>query len=326
MTSSILGVDIAKDKFDCVLLSNNASHANAFNNTASGWKQLQAWLRKLGAKQVHVCLEATGRLWEGVAAYLHERGHTVSVVNPARIKHFARSLLSRNKNDQVDAQLIARFCQQQTPDAWTPPSPAQRVLQDLTRLISSRKLQLVQEKNRLKSGVKTPFVIRDIKATIKNLQASIRSLEAEIRKVIASDAELAAQAKLLCTIKSISVRTASVILAELPDVTRFERASQVAAYAGVSPAHKQSGTSLQGRTRLCKTGNRRLRLALYFPAIVACKCNPILKARAQRLLATGKSKMCVIGAIMHHLLRMAYGVLKHQKPFDPKWRTEAKAA
>ena len=87
-------------------------------------------------------------------------------------------------------------------------------------------------------------------------------------------------------------------------------------------AQKQSGRSVRGRTALSKTGNSRLRKALYFPAITALKWNPLIREMGQRLLARGKSKMCVVGAAMRKLLHLIYGVLKHQKPFDPLWQNQ----
>src|SRR5690606_1675278 len=91
MTSAILGVDIAKDKFDCVLLIEGKQHRQTFTNTAAGWKKLSHWLEKNGAKTVHACMEATGRLWHGLAQHLIGAQHRVSVVNPLRIKRYAHS-------------------------------------------------------------------------------------------------------------------------------------------------------------------------------------------------------------------------------------------
>ncbi len=317
---SILGLDIAKDKFDCVLLHREQQHRRTFRNSLAGWKDLDRWLKRLEVKELHGCMEATGRYWEGVAFHLHERGYRVSVVNPRRIKCYAQSRLSRNKNDSVDALMVGLFCKEQNPEVWTPPSAAQRRLQDLTRLLSARKDQIQQEKNRLAGSSDNPVVLKEIKLLIKNLQAAIARLEAEIRSAVQDDAELTRNAALLCTIPGVSHRTAAVVLAELSEIDRFDKASQVAAYAGLSPAQNQSGSSVRGRSRLCKTGNSRLRRALYLPAIVAWRRNPRLKARAERLIAAGKTKMCVVGALMHHLLRLAYGVLKSQKPFDPMYQ------
>ena len=261
-------------------------------------------------------MEATGRLWHGLAKHLGAAKHSVSVVNPVRIKRYAQSRLTRNNHDTVDSALIASFCREQNPPVWNPPSQAKNDLQELTRLICARKEQIRQEKNRRASGTENKFIRAQINRTIKYLERSIQRLEKEIRSVLGKHEDLAKNADLLCTIPGIGDCTAAVILAELPDPKHFTSASQAAAYAGLTPAQRESGSSVHGKTHLCKTGNSRLRKALYMPAVVASRSNPLLKARAERLLAAGKSKMCVIGATMHHLLRLAYGILKHGKPFD----------
>lgn len=131
---------------------------------------------------------------------------------------------------------------------------------------------------------------------------------------------------MLDSIPGIAVTTAAVILAEVADITQYRSARQVAAYAGLVPRERQSGSSVHGRTRLSKIGNARLRKALYFPAITALRCSEFFKAWAAGLRERGKCKMSVIGAAMRKLVHLAYGVLKTGKPFDPKWTKEAPIA
>jgi transposase len=113
------------------------------------------------------------------------------------------------------------------------------------------------------------------------------------------------------------------LLSEIVDITQYRSARQVAAYAGLVPRERQSGTSVRGRTRLSKIGNARLRRALYFPAITALRCSPFFQAWAEGLRQRGKSKMSVICAVMRKLIHLAYGVLKSGKPFDPEWAKSA---
>jgi len=106
------------------------------------------------------------------------------------------------------------------------------------------------------------------------------------------------------------------ILGEMPGISEYRNAKAFAAFAGLSPREHQSG-SLRGRTRLAKTGNARLRQALYFPAVVASRLNPTLRPVYERIIADGKPKMVALAAIMRKLLVLAYGVLKSAQPFDP---------
>src|SRR5215216_3311933 len=122
MTEPTLGIDIAKLKFNaCLIQPSGKLRHKVFPNNPPGFEQLKGWLSKQGVESVHACLEATGTYGEALALFLHQAGHRVSVVNPAAIKAFAQSRLSRTKTDRVDAELIGRFCQAQAPPAWIPP-------------------------------------------------------------------------------------------------------------------------------------------------------------------------------------------------------------
>src|SRR5689334_24363052 len=110
-----LGIDIAKDTFAACLLTETTTASGSFANSADGLVKLDHWLKKRKASQVHACLEATGRYGEAPAEHLHAAGHTVSVINPARLKAFGQATLTRTKTDQTDAALLAEFCRRQQP-------------------------------------------------------------------------------------------------------------------------------------------------------------------------------------------------------------------
>ena len=121
MTSSPLGIDISKLKFDtCLVREGGKLRHRAFPNSPPGFAQLSAWLEKHQIERAHACLAATGTYGEALDAYLHDAGHTVSVINPAAIKAYAQSRLSRAKTDKADSTLIARFCSERRPPAWQP--------------------------------------------------------------------------------------------------------------------------------------------------------------------------------------------------------------
>ena len=119
----VLGIDLAKRSFDATLLmGSGAQHYASFANSAEGFSELAAWLAPLCAAPLHACMEATNVYWLDLASFLYAAGHTVSVVNPARIKGFALATLQRNKTDKLDSALIAAFCLKHQPKAWQPPS------------------------------------------------------------------------------------------------------------------------------------------------------------------------------------------------------------
>lgn len=324
MTEPVLGIDIAKLKFNvCLINLHGKLKHKVFPNTAAGFEQLREWITKQGGEHLHACLEATGTYGEALALCLHEAGHIVSVINPAAIKAFAQSRLSRTKTDRADAELIARFCLAQAPPAWTPLPPEVRELQALVRWLESLVEMRVMEENRLSSGIVVDAVRQSVEEHLSYLKQEIRRTEGLIRKHINDHPRLKRQSQLLDSIPGIAATTAALLLSEITDITQYRSARQVAAYAGLVPRERQSGSSVRGRTRLSKIGNARLRHALYFPAITALRCSPFFQAWAKGLQARGKSKMSVICAVMRKLVHLAYGVLKTGKPFDPEWAKTA---
>ncbi len=327
MTLLPLGIVIAKSKFNACLLREDGKLCHkVFPNSMAGFAQLCDWLSKQGAERVHACLEATGTYGDSLATYLHEAGHVVSIVNPAAVKAYAQSHLSRTKNDRVDAALIAGFCSERCPPAWQPPAPELRELQALVRRLESLTEIRTMEENRLSSGITIESVRASIEELIAHLSEQIKMTEALIRSHIDSHPGLKRQRELLDSIPGIGETTAAALLAEVPDISQYRSARQVAAFAGLVPRERQSGSSVRGRVRLSKAGNARLRKALYFPAITALRCSEFFKAWAEGLRQRGKCKMSVIGAAMRKLIHLAYGVLKTGKPFDPQWVSEAKTA
>ena len=131
MTDAVLGIDVSKNTLDTSLLAGAKPRSRSFANSPDGWRQLIAWLTEHKIRQVHACLEATGRYSLGIALALHEAGHVVSLVDPAQIRDFARTKLGRNKTDQVDAAHIRDYGELFKPRPWTPPSPALRRLCEL---------------------------------------------------------------------------------------------------------------------------------------------------------------------------------------------------
>ena len=282
-----LGIDISKASFHVELSLNEKLRHRKFSNRKEGFSELGNWLVKHKVKQVHACLEATGPYGEELASYLYQQGHTVSIVNPLQIKAFGQSELLRNKDDRPDAGLIRRFCEKQRPPAWTPPPAHLRELQALTRHLENLLETRQQQLNRLE-GPKPKGVVKSLRKLVAYLDA----------------------------IPGIGKRTAAKLLAEIEDISHYKSARQVAAYAGLTPKNNRSGT-WRGKTRLSKTGNARVRKALFLPAMVAKQHNPIVRTFCQRLARNGKNKMEVIGAAMRKLLHIAFGVLKSGKMFDP---------
>ena len=317
MIQPVLGIDIAKDTFDAALIVDGKIWNEHFENNPGGFKRLSHWVRKHTTDSLHACMEATGQYGDGLAEYLYQLDWQVSVVNPARIKAYASSKMRRNKTDKADAQLIAEYCLRENPSLWSPPPASFRDLQALVRRLENLQTNYQQENNRLMSGSTNRVVLEDIKDHIHYLEEKIEQIKQAIQDHIEAFPELKQRQELLASIPGIGQLTAAKILGEVRDVCEFDSARQLAAYAGVTPRNFLSGTSVHKKSRISKMGNSQLRKALYMPAIVAQKHNPIIRVFCQRLLKSGLRPMEVIGAVMHKLLHLIYGILKSGKPFDP---------
>lgn len=318
---AVLGVDIAKDSFDVTLLDEaGRKRRRSGRNNTTGFKQLQAWLQLHSQGPVHVCLEATSVYWEPLAEYLHQQGYRVSVVNPARIKGYSLSQLRRSKTDPLDGDVIADFCRTQQPKLWQPPSPQQRKLRALVRHLQALKKSRTQQQNRL-ATCRDPEVKASIETILGVIETEMSQVQQRLRDFFDDQPDLKANKKLLETIPGIGDKTATHILAEMYDLDQYDSAKAAAADAGLTASHYRSGTTVRRRSKMSRMGKAAIRGALHFPAITAIEHNPLVRQLAQRLQARGKHKGVIRVAAMRKLIHLAYGVLKHNQPFDPAFAT-----
>jgi transposase len=316
--TACVGIDISKLTFDaCLLRPSGKPLHKPFDNTPDGHAKLLRWVRTHTSDlAVHFCMEATGTHGTALAEFLAEAGMRVSVENPALIKAFRASLGAANKTDKADAQAIALYCRERSPDLWRRACPEVRELMALLRRQESLQGLLQQERCRASEPGLMDAVRRSLDQTIAFLQTEMESIHKQVNGHIRNHPHLKRDQELLTTIPGIGDITALRILAELPDVRQFESAKAAAAFCGLNPTEYRSGTSVRRRTRMSKAGNSRLRKWLYFPAMAARRCNPFVKSLYERLTSAGKCRLVALGAAMRKLLMIAFGVLKHQTPFS----------
>ena len=317
--SAYIGIDIAKAKFDVAVNQAEQWQFQSFPQGPDGIAAVQAWLTAQGVSTGVVCLEATNVYGDAVAQALHTAGYPVSVLNPAVLKAFRQSTLTRTKNDRTDARLLACYGAAHQPPVWTPPAPEQQELQALTRRLESVQHMRQQELNRRESSTRSAAVTASIDQMVQVFDQELARLQTLIDEHIQHQPVLREQHALLQTIPGIGAKTATGLLAECGDLRQFDTARQAAAYAGLTPKEHTSGSSVRARPRLSKVGSARLRKLLYFPAISAKTHNPLVRAFCDQLQARGKHTMTIIGAAMRKLLHLAYGVLKSGQPFDPNF-------
>jgi len=295
-----------------------------FNHDYAGIKSLRRWVIKhAGDNGIHLCMEATGVYSQHVAIRLLElSGIEVSIVNPACIKAFANVQLRRSKTDMIDAEVIRGYAQNQKPSAWQPASKTKRQLYELVRQADSIQASLQQWRNR---NHRQEYIhdfpkaaIKAQRAIAKTLEKQLGLLELAIDQLCAADSDLAQQIMLLESIPGIARKSAVRVLAHGRDWLTDRTAKALTAHAGLAPHHYQSGTSIRGKSRIDKRGNKNLRRALNMPALVGIVHNPILKPFYNRLLDNGKQKMLALTACMRKLLLIIRSMLINKTIFNPE--------
>lgn len=256
----------------------------------------------------------TGRYSDLAAAQLHAAGHRIHLANPRRIKDHARSLGRRNKTDRIDAALIAGFGTTRTLPAWQPAAPTQETLRALMRRHAELAALLQAERNRIESAA-TELVVKSLTRLRRALEKELATLDAQIAEQVRACPELRGDIERLCQIKGIGERPARWLCAELP--CHLPNARAAAAWLGVTPRVRQSGSSVRSTAPAGADGNRHLRRVLFMAALVARRYNPRLKTFADRLAAAGKAKMSVLIAVLHKLLKISFALLKNQSAYDP---------
>ena len=314
-----VGIDIAKRKFDVLWTSSDTGkrRSKVFDNTPAGFKEMLAWLAKHGVVpgDSHLAMEATSQYYEALAEALFNAGFTVSVVNPLPIKRFGEALMQRQKTDKADADLIARYCAHCSPRPWTPPPVQIRELQRLVARLDALKDMLVQEQNRRYEA--RGQALESVERMLTSLDDEKKRVESMIKDHIDRHPDLRNKQELLCSIPGVAERTSAYLIAWLP-VDRFADPREAVAFVGLSPKHRESGSSIKGKPRLCKLGHARLRKMLYLPALTAMTHNPAAKAFAARMKEAGKKGKVVVAAVMRKLVHWAVGVLKAGVKFDPQ--------
>jgi transposase len=324
-----VGVDIAATSFTAAwtLSSPARERARTFAQTPDGFAAFQAALATSGVEPTEtlIVLEATGSYWITLAVTLHQAGYAVSVINPAHAHAFARSLPRRAKTDALDAQVLVQFAVERQPPRWTPPEQVYHELRQrlLVRdgLLTMRGHAHNQRHALSQWPVRIAGAFDQLDAVIADLDTRITTLEDELARVLREGA-WAESADLLGSISGIGLVTTAWLLVATLNFTACVSAESAAAYAGLVPLARESGTSVRGRAQIGHAGHARLRTALYMATLSAARCNPIIRAHYQRLRAAGKPSKVARCAAARKLLQLAYAVVTKKQRFDPHYSTQ----
>jgi transposase len=314
MNKIVIGIDISKHKFDATYRSANQKWKDkVFDNSSVGFENLLKWLSENKIEKAHIVMEATGRYGEDLANFLYISGHHLSIINPAQIKNYGRSLLRRTKTDTVDSHLIAEFAERHDLPFWKPLSSSLQSLKDQVRCLEAFKKDATQTSNRLESA-KDVVVQKMLKDRQDHIQQQIEDLMVKIKTLVKDDPILTENVTLLKSIPGIGEISAINLLTELPDLSLFKCAKQLAAFAGLNPSIRRSGISVKGRETISKIGSKELRKIFFFPAMAVMRGSSF-KPFIERLRAKGKKGKVIVVAVMRKLLHGVFGVLKTQTVF-----------
>lgn len=317
-----VGIDVSARTLK-VALADESLHD--FANSATGHRKLTQLLRRRAStgSVIRVCIEATGNYSLDLALHLHASDQVeVMVANPRAVANFAKAIMARRKSDPVDAVVQMEFARRMPFVPWAPPSVTALQLRTAARRFDALTKNLVRERNRLhaaRSTETTPaFIVDDLECAIRELEKRIERLVKSARSLVEQDPQLHARFQQLLTVCGIADRSAIRILGELAVLPVDMTARQCVAHAGLDPCERQSGTSLSGARRISKRGNSYLRTALYMPAVVAARRDPVVHAFYAQLLIRAKKPMQALVAIMRKLIHGIFGMLKSGSDFDSR--------
>ncbi|WP_430901937.1 MULTISPECIES: IS110 family transposase [unclassified Paraflavitalea] len=324
----VVAIDVAQEELVVCLgrlnedLSKELFAHKTFGNNKKGFTELVKWVTKSMIKEVAVqyVMEATGVYHEALAFFLDGHKKALSIVLPNKISNYARTLDIKTVTDKTSSEAIALFSLERQLEKWVRPAAIYLQMRQLTR----ERSQLLDERTVLKnqlhaeqsSGWPNKESIARTNKRIALLTKQDKEITESLQKLIKEDPELASIIKLICSIPGISTITAATIIAETNCFALIKNKRQLTSYAGLDIREKQSGTSVKGKPRISKRGNKKLRSALYMPALTAIRHDERYKAVYARLVGKHGVKMKAAVAIQRKLLEMSYTVFKTGTAYD----------
>lgn len=327
----VLGIDVAQKELVVCLgrmfddWSPELFAHKTFSNTEKGFIALLLWLKKLIGEGVAVrfVMEATGVYHESLAYFLEEKGHELSIVMPNKISNYMRTLDTKTITDKTASEAIAMFGLERKLDSWQKPKAIFKKLRQLTR----ERDQIVQERTMVKNQLHAEKTeaepnkksISRIEERIKMLNRQERQIKDEVAALIKADEQIAAVVVIICSLTGVGLLTAVIVLGETNGFELIRNKRQLASYAGFDVKQKESGTSVKGKPRISKKGNKHLRKAMHLPSLCAIRYDERFKAIFARLVARHGIKMKAAVAVQRKMLEMIYTLYKTGKEYDKQY-------
>lgn len=337
IVKQVVGIDVAQKELVVCLgrmyddLKPELYAFKSFANTAKGIKTFVEWVTKLTevALPVRYVMEATGVYHEKLAYFLDEHNFEVTVVLPNKISNYVRTLEIKTVTDKTASEAIARFGLERHLDQWHRPKKIFKTLRQLTR----ERGQVIHIRTMIKNQLHAEMAEAEPnKGSLDRLKKQIlffdkqeKEIKKDLNEILKLDEKLKDSVKLICTLTGVATLTAVIILAETNDFELIRNKRQLTSYAGLDVKEKQSGTSVKGKPKISKRGNKYLRKAMHLPALSAIKHDERFKAVFARLVSKHGIKMKAVVAVQRKLLEMVYTIYKTQKPYDKNYLQKSEA-
>jgi transposase len=333
----VLGVDVAQKELVGSLgrmyddLSIDIYAFKVFKNNDAGILALLKWVKSLADKDVRVnfVMEATGVYHEKFAYYLDEKGYDVSIVLPNKISNYFRTLDIKTVTDKTCSEAIARFGLERKLDFWNRPKKVYKELKQLTR----ERDQIVEERVMVKNQLHAEQAeaepnknsLKRLKTRIKFLNKQEQEIKNDIDFIINREEKLKQEIDCICSIPGIGKLTAVIVLAETNGFELIRNKKQLASYAGFDVKEKLSGTSVKGKPKISKRGNKHLRKAMYLPSLSSVKYNEAHKNLYIRIVSQNNIKMKALVAVQRKMLELIYIIFKTKTIYQQNYEQEKRA-
>ena len=334
VVKQVAGIDVAQKELVVTLgrmlddFSIELFSYKVFKNNDSGVKLLVDWVNKLTDYEVPVryVMEATGVYHQKFAYYLVDNGCEISIVLPNKISNYIRTLELKTITDKTCSQAIAQFGLERKLDKWTKPKSIYKELQQLTR----ERDQIVQERSVIKNQIHAEKTesepnqksLERMQARIRFLNSQEKEIKADITDIVNKDSDLKQVINNITTIPGVGELTAVIVLAETNGFELIRNKSQLSSYAGLDVKEKQSGTSVKGKPRISKKGNRNLRKSMHLPSLTAVKWDENFKNIYAKLISKNGIKMKALVAVQRKILELIYILFKNETVYDKEYITK----
>jgi len=327
----VLGADVAQNELVVSLgridssLEPHIYTSKTFANKPSGFAALLVWVKKHSNSEIPVrfVMEATGVYHENFAYYLSDQGHEVSVVLPNKISNYIKTLEVQTITDKTASQAICQFGLEKKVNLWERPKQIVREMKQLTRERDQIIAERTVAKNQLHAEKAEAFPnersIGRLKERIQLFNAQNNEIKAELAAIIKQDKELKEKIDNVTTIPGVGHLTVAIVVAETSGFNLVKNKKQLTGYSGMGVKEKQSGTSVKGKPRISKRGNRHLRKAMHMPSLTAIRIDEHFKAIFARLVSKHGIKMKALVAVQRKLLELIYTLWNTNTKYDKNY-------